>query len=312
MNRVLTRQLRKVELSYEAIPHTMEGWQKFLAHVNRFYHESDRRIYYLENTLTVSMQEMDIALRRTKLVQAEMIQSSKLASLGTLAAGVAHEINNSINYVNSAIVALERILKADTELSENNMVCNLVEMMREGVNLVLDIVLSLNDYSGLNQAQWKNVNIYRSVQSVLRIIRNRLDQRTVVNEVPQDMDIFINLISLGQILMNLFLNAIDATGEEGRVIISVDDNGEDIVLSVKDNGSGMNEEVKGRIFEPFFTTKEHKKCPGLGMYIVKREADFRGGKIEIFSQPDQGTEIKIWFPKAFQTSDPLVRIRTAA
>jgi signal transduction histidine kinase len=242
--------------------------------------------------------QLEQAMSDLHVAQAELIQSAKLASLGTLSAGIAHEINNSLNYVNGSLVPLERIVnQLDTDPNAKSK--RLISMMKEGLELTFGIIGSLRNYTGLNQAKNKSVTVGLVVQDVINILKNRIPEHiTLVREGNFDLQMTVNVVALNQVLMNLLTNAIDSMKQAGTITISsVDLNENEIMISVKDTGCGISAKVMEHIFDPFFTTKDVGKGTGLGLHIVKKEVEKHGGKIELSSEVGKGTEFRIVLPK---------------
>lgn len=261
------------------------------------YAERDMLLVELENKVIEKTAHLTAALKEKEVAQAEMIQSAKLASLGTLAAGIAHEINNAINYINGALTPLERkVMKVSPEQDKPSLV-KLFAAIQAGTSLTVDIVRSLRTYTGLNQAPVKDVNLAEVAKSVITILHSKANGLKIQNKIPQDLMLYGHQVGFSQILMNILSNAIDAVKPgTGEIEIEATKINANICLEISDNGMGMSEEVRMRMFDPFFTTKGVGKGTGLGMHIVKTEVDRHKGKIEVESEIGQGTKFKIYFP----------------
>ncbi|MEK7357527.1 MAG: HAMP domain-containing sensor histidine kinase, partial [Bdellovibrionota bacterium] len=258
------------------------------------YGERDYLRKNLEKEVERKTAELKAAMTELKTTQAELVHSAKLASLGTLSAGIAHEINNSLNYVNGALQPLEKIFDRTAPSSDKEKISKLIAVMKDGLSLTLDIVKSLRTYTGLNQAKFNDVNIAQVVNSSLTILRNRIRGRiTIESNVAADLTVHGSVVGLNQIFMNLISNAVDAMSEGGTLTISGERQGEFAHLVVKDSGVGMPKEVLDRIFEPFFTTKEVGSGTGLGLYIVRQEVQRHKGELKVESVPGKGTTFHI-------------------
>ncbi|PWU20714.1 MAG: hypothetical protein C5B49_03805, partial [Bdellovibrio sp.] len=273
--------------------------------INETYRERDYLRSNLEKEVDAQTREikqktaqLETAMLELKSTQAELVQSAKLASLGTLAAGIAHEINNSLNYVNGAMQPLEKLIERSVSSQDKEKVSKLMSVMKDGLNLTLGIIKSLRNYTGLNQAKLNDVNLQGVINSVLTILRNRMRDRIKVTcDMPGNLQVFGNVVGLNQVFMNLISNAIDAMPEGGELNIRgvTNDNGQ-AHLIVQDSGKGIPPEILDRVFEPFFTTKDVGKGTGLGLHIVKQEIDRHHGQIKVESRVDEGTTFHIYLP----------------
>lgn len=266
--------------------------------IEKIYIERDDLVKNLQIKVDEQTRDLKEALQKVHKSQAELIQSARLASLGTLSAGIAHEINNSINFINGAVVPLERkVLKYIPE-NDKEIVNKLFAAIKQGTSLTVDIVRSLRNYTGLNQAKVKDVSVANVVDSVLTILKSRLRDTKVNLFIEPNLSLTCYQVGLNQIFMNIISNAIDVLPKEKGVIeiLAKSDNGS-IVISIKDNGSGMSHDVKARIFDPFYTTKEVGKGTGLGLHIVFKEVEKHSGSISVTSQAGVGTEFKIIIPQ---------------
>jgi signal transduction histidine kinase len=266
------------------------------------YSERDLLLVSLEKKVDEKTASLRSALSEKEAAQAELIQSAKLASLGTLSAGIAHEINNSINFVSGALPALERIALKNLEGKDRLMTEKLLASMKEGTTLTVEIVRSLRNFTGLNQAKFKDVKLREVVESVLVILRNKLrDQVEILNEIPEDLSVFGNVVGLNQVLMNIISNAMDAMPSGGKIYFTGRAEGAVAKIEIRDTGAGIPEDIRTRIFDPFFTTKEVGSGTGLGLFIVKKEIDKHKGKISIASEVGVGTTFSLEIPIATGT-----------
>jgi C4-dicarboxylate-specific signal transduction histidine kinase len=245
---------------------------------------------------------LEEALIQLKSTQAELVQSARLASLGTLSAGIAHEINNSINYVNGALGPLEKKVHKLVPPEERAMIDKLFAAIKEGTSLTVDIVRSLRNFTGLNQAEYKSVDLSQVVHSVLTILKNKAKDVSVKVTFPENPSIMGNITGLNQIFMNLISNSLDAMDKEEKTItINCQDLGNKISIVVEDNGSGIPKAVIDRIFDPFFTTKDVGQGTGLGLHIVAKEIEKHGGKISVQSFEGKGTRFDIELSKGSES-----------
>ncbi|MEO5625994.1 MAG: two-component regulator propeller domain-containing protein [Dokdonella sp.] len=262
--------------------------------------------------------------------QTQLLQSAKMASVGLLAAGVAHEINNPIGYVRSNLTSLtsyvqkifsvlqgyERLekvfavpppelaavqaLKQRVELDFlREDIVNLLTESVEGVTRVQKIVQDLKDFSHVDQAEWQQTNIHDCIDNTLNVIAHELKYRAnVVKEYGTLPSIECFPFQLEQVIMNLLMNAAQAIEERGTVTIRSGCDGEWVWVSISDTGKGIGPENLERIFEPFFTTKPVGVGTGLGLSVSYGIVQKHDGSIEVASELGIGTTFTIRLPRS--------------
>jgi signal transduction histidine kinase len=260
-------------------------------------------IEYLRANLEVEVERKTLEL---KAAQAEMISNAKMASLGTLSAGIAHEINNSLNYVRGSLAPLTKIIKAAVDFDGKTKALGLLQVMEEGLTVTFAIMTSLRTYSGLNHAKVKEYVLTDLVKSILNILRSKIPEFiTIELAIPDDLRVEVNGAGLNQVLMNLIVNGIDAiqsknTTQEspGKICISASPDGDGGVrIYVKDTGPGIPTDIIGKIFDPFFTTKDVGKGTGLGLHICRAEVARHKGTLTVKSEVGAGAEFIIHIPR---------------
>lgn len=272
--------------------------------INLTYKERDELSAHLEQKvvektkeLSAKTQELEKTLAELKGTQAELVHSAKLASLGTLSAGIAHEINNSLNYVYGALKPIEKLCAGLEEVEKKEKILSLVKIMNEGLQFTFAVIRSLRNFTGLNQAKFNDISVAEVVRSVLTLLNSRLGEKyTVKTDVPPEIHVFGSVVALNQVFMNLITNALDAMPQGGEVRISASTEGTTVKIQVADNGTGIPADVRARIFDPFFTTKEVGKGTGLGLHMVKQEVDRHKGTIVVDSEVGAGTTFTIALP----------------
>jgi PAS domain S-box-containing protein len=263
-------------------------------------------------------------------------QSEKLASLGMLSAGVAHEINNPLAYVANNLAVLERdvrfllTLLAIYEKADDSLVVNQPELSRQvarlagefdlpyvkenmgkilhstrqGVQRVADIVQSLRGFARLDRASVDHADIHEALQSAIEMIRGRLNRRhIIVDEHLGDLPLVAGSpAQLNQVFLNLLVNAMQAIEstqrDDGQITITTETQGSEVIVEVADNGCGISDEVLPQIFDPFFTTKGVGDGTGLGLSITHSMVQDHGGRLEVESCHGQGACFRVILPVA--------------
>jgi len=247
------------------------------------------------------------ALTELRVAQSQLVQSAKMAALGEMVAGVAHEINNPLAFVSSHLATARQsldvvapfVLASDTPaiLAAWDKASVRLREMTSGLGRVSDLVLQLRTFSRLDEGERKTVSMRECIDSVLMILGHRLQERIEVSlhlSGPDEVDCYPGPLNLA--LLNLMSNAIDAIEERGSIVVSTNVVGDWFRLSVADDGAGIPDELKERVIEPFFTTKPVGKGTGLGLSITYSIAKKHGGRLEIESEKGRGTTMTITFP----------------
>ncbi len=261
--------------------------------------------------------------------QAQLLQSEKMASIGQLAAGIAHEINNPVGYVSSNLGTLRRYLGelfevldayqrardagGDDGASQSNLqqllvrsdiaflrqdMQDMVAESLEGVSRVRQIVQDLKDFSHVDVAEWAWADLHRGLDSTLNIVHNELKYKaTVVKEYGELPTIECIASQLNQVFMNLLVNAAHAIAEKGTITVRTGtDNAGWVWVEIGDTGCGIAPEHLQRIFEPFFTTKPVGKGTGLGLSLTYSIVKRHHGRIEVSSEVGKGSTFRVWLP----------------
>jgi two-component system NtrC family sensor kinase len=257
--------------------------------------------------LTHVEHDLQDAIRKLKDTQAQLIQNEKMASLGQLVAGIAHELNNPLAFVVNNLFLVESGLDGLTpeltaHLGESSTARfrkarASLEEMRQGLDRVKELVLNLRTLSRLDEGEFKTVDVAETIDSVLRFLKHRMNGRIDVEKHfgPQH-NLYCNAGRLNQVLMNLISNAVDAIAEHGRIVISTSQTADFFLISVRDTGAGIPEAIRGKIFDPFFTTKPVGQGTGLGLAISCGIVQDHGGSIDVHSELGVGTEFVVRIP----------------
>lgn len=267
-----------------------------------------------EEKLARNFHQLERTVKKLQNTQKQLIHSEKMASIGQLAAGIAHEVNNPIGYVKSNLSVLSEYVEtfnkalakaadhipADDELIfAQEDISELMASCHEGIKRVADIVSGLNSFSRKDdEAEFSAVNLNSIAKESIKIAWNQVKY---TSELVTDFDEDIPEISghkgeLQQVLINLIVNASHAIEENGLITIKTwaDDK---VHISISDNGCGMDENTKNKLFEPFFTTKPEGKGTGLGLSISYSIIEKHAGDIAIESVLGQGTQFILSFPQ---------------
>ncbi|MGE5490417.1 MAG: ATP-binding protein [Actinomycetota bacterium] len=284
-----------------------------------------------EESLLSSYAELKHMNERLAEAQSQLLQSEKMASIGQLAAGVAHEINNPIGFVNSNLVTLRgyvddllslvdayRKLEDDPGNPEAVTVArsqresvdleylreDIPSLMREtleGIQRVRQIVKDLKDFSHVDKAEWQEADLHAGLDSTLNVVWNELKYKAQVVKEYGDLPLVSCIPSqLNQVFMNLLVNAAHAIPERGTITIRTGGEGEWVWVEIADTGKGISPEVLNRIFEPFFTTKPVGVGTGLGLSVSYGIIKKHGGRIDVQSEVGQGTAFRVWLPVSHQ------------
>jgi two-component system NtrC family sensor kinase len=257
--------------------------------------------------LTEANRELQETNRKLKETQAHLIQQEKMASLGQLVAGIAHEINNPLAFsLNSLYTAESNLEKIAAEVKEHLSdgswqrllkVQSRLGHTKEGMDRVRQLVLGLRTFSRLDEGELKTVDIHENIDSALLFLAYKMKGRIVLEKqygLRQPLRCFAG--QLNQVFLNLLANAVDAIEGTGKIVISTSECDGYACISVRDTGTGIPEAIRSRIFEPFFTTKPVGQGTGLGLAISYGIIQAHKGILEVESEEGRGTEFRIKIP----------------
>jgi two-component system NtrC family sensor kinase len=307
---------------------------------HRMHAEREQRILEL-STMNATMQRMNAELEDA---QNQVIQADKLASLGQIAAGVAHEINNPIGFVLSNVGTLDSYLKSLFELLDacletdrslpvpippssvrTRLLCEetdfkflrgdvvaLLGESRDGLLRVKNIVQDLKNFArGGPDETWETVDLNAGLDGTLNIVRTELKYKAAIETHYGNLPPVECLPSrLNQVFLNLLVNAGQSLGVDGTIVISTGSDGDEVWVRVEDNGCGIPAENLKRIFEPFFTTKVVGQGTGLGLSVSYAIVQKHGGTIDVDSQVGRGTRFTVRLPIR-QPHDPATALAVA-
>jgi PAS domain S-box-containing protein len=273
-------------------------------------------------------QEQERLIARLREAHEQLLQSEKMASIGQLAAGVAHEINNPLGFVNSNMDSLKRYLntllavevaygtavrqeapgsvlaarieaiarEADLAFLKDD-VADLVAESLDGLKRVRQIVQALKDFSHMGDTDWLHADLHAGLDSTLTIVANEIKYKATVEKRYGSLPHIVCLPSqLNQVFMNLLVNAAHAIRERGVITISTGVDGDWVWVAISDTGCGIPPQNLNRIFEPFFTTKPVGSGTGLGLSLSYSAVSKHGGRIDVESRVDAGTTFTVRLP----------------
>lgn len=303
LSRIIVRPLKLIEDSMAAIA---DGkFEKI------YINSKDREIYSLTNAINKMLRELELRQRH-------LIQSEKLASLGTLLSGVAHELNNPLSNISSSCqILMEEIEEADIKYKGE-----LLSQINEQTDRARNIVHSLLEFSRDKKFKKETLPLKRLFEETIRFVRGQIPANVEITlNVPDDMVILADKQRIQQAFLNLIKNAMEAVGNEGAISIrakrhSAVDKAEDkaeiynylkysgkctieddtIDIEIRDTGTGIPSEILPKIFDPFFTTKDVGKGSGLGLFIVHEIIEEHDGCIAVDSAAVKGTTFFISLP----------------
>jgi signal transduction histidine kinase len=331
-NRIISEKNEMLRQALEEIKATSDE----LYHKNMILEESQAEIQKQRNELV----ELNIALQRTNKeikhqneelirTQKQLVLSEKMASVGVLTAGIAHEINNPVNFVyagvNSALrdfsdishvlnhikdiegqgtqhsELVEKIIQAKNDFEFDNAYTALMQTLGDiklGAQRIAEIVQGLRDFSRSDKDEFGVADINKVIEIVLTLMKNKYKNRVeIVRDFDQSLpEIVCKPGKLNQVFMNLISNAIDAIEQSGTITIKTGTKGNECYISIKDTGTGIKSSILPKIFDPFYTTKQVGEGTGLGLSISYGIMQEHNGRIEVQSDEGKGSEFTVYLP----------------
>ena len=282
----------------------------------------------MEEALLQEKEEQRTLIRELQEARGQLQQNEKMAAIGQLAAGVAHEINNPVGFINSNLNSLARYLENMIEvidlyqaieplLEPHEEVLDLIRSVKQRFDLdyikqdvrdlvsesidgtarVKQIVLDLKEFSHVDEAEWQQVDLHQGLDSTLNIVNNEIKYKAeVIKEYGELPPVECIASQINQVFMNLLVNAAHAIEEHGTITLSSGVRDGEAWVEVADSGKGISPEHLKRLFEPFFTTKPVGSGTGLGLSLSFGIIKKHGGRIDVQSTEGEGTRFTVWLP----------------
>ncbi len=248
--------------------------------------------------------EINIALNELKETQSQLLQKEKMASLGILTAGVAHEINNPLNYIMGAYIGLGTYFE-DHGSKEQEKTELLLNSINIGVERIADIVQGLNQFSRNNECMDEPCDIHTILDNCFAILNNRIKYKAIVERDYTQHPIVIkgNVGKMHEVFLNIITNAIQAIGEKGKITATTSIEGNKAKILITDDGIGIEKDNLSLITDPFFTTNPPGEGTGLGLSITYSIIKEHKGSIEFESELKKGTTVRITLPININEND---------
>lgn len=277
---------------------------KVIRKLNRSLVDRTKEVEELNDELQVANEELEAqrdslieTLDKLEKAQDKLLQSKKMASLGVLAAGIAHEINNPLNFIQGGVNAIKNSIE-DMPRKKSQGILSLVEIIETGVNRAAAIVSSLNYYSRKDNHKSETCDIHRIIQDSLLILNHRIEGRIEVSkELTNDyFSVICNEGKIHQAILNILSNAIDSIENKGKIRICTELKDQIVWITIIDSGCGIPSENLAKITDPFFTTKDPDKGTGLGLAVALKTIQDINGSLEFWSDVGKGTIVQIKLP----------------
>jgi two-component system, NtrC family, sensor kinase len=324
MSRILLRPLNQLvetldEMDFGAGPVVVDvKSDNELGHLAASFNDMSGRVYRAQKALKENIVKLETANQENIEAQTKLVQAAKMAGLGQLVAGVAHELNNPISFIYSNMTHLREYsekliglvrkadqkadLKKEKDEAEFDYITldlpKLIRSCEDGARRTRDIVLGLRSFSRLEEAVVKEVDLHEGLDATLALLQGELkSQIKVVKKYGSIPKVMCYPSQLNQVFMNILANAVHAIDGEGTITIStMNVDGQRVCVAIRDTGRGMDAETQQKVFDPFFTTKGVAQGTGLGLSISYGIVQKHGGEILVQSELGRGTEFKVLLP----------------
>lgn len=291
--------------------------------LNQLLLEKNSKLEQTNEQLIEKTNELEKKMSELKQAQKQLVHSEKMASIGVLTAGIAHEINNPLNFIVSGLASLEIALDevfdsvqknpdlnsgvgkdVEVAVSITENIPKLIDAIRIGVNRTTEIVLGLKKFSRIDEGEKHLADIHEILESTLIILKNKLKHRIELKKNYGELpEIYCFASKLAQVFLNILINAIQSINDSGKICITTSIiNSDEIMIQIQDDGNGVPRHIQDKIFDPFFTTKAVGEGTGLGLSIVHGIINEHNGYIKFDSEEKIGTIVSIYLPVNQQTA----------
>ncbi|MBI3803394.1 MAG: response regulator [Nitrospirae bacterium] len=260
----------------------------------------------LEREIQQRSNQLEETLNTLKETQGQLVQSEKMAALGLLIAGVAHEINNPVSFAKGSLAIVRRVLDemknaerlSPAELAElSEDLETSIQVIKNGLDRTENIIRNLKSFVRKDEEILKAYHLEEGIESTLQLFRHETTHRiTLLPDYGRTPSIEAIPGQINQAIMNILQNAVQSISDRGEIVIKTEQIGNQVRISIRDTGCGIPEKDLPRIFDPFFTTKEVGKGTGLGMTITYKIIENHHGRIEVTSTVGRGTEVVLHLP----------------
>jgi len=291
--RTISRPLQKITLAAVQVTEGKYGTEIELR-------KSNDEIGLLANSFNEMSRKMSSDIEQLQKLNEQLIRTEKLAAMGTLAAGVAHEVNNPLASISSLIQIMQSNSDLDEKTGDN------LRLISTQIQRISQVTRDMMDFARIRPAAKSSVNINEIIETGLRLASfDKAFQKLELKKyLDKDLpEIHADGDQMQQVFLNLLLNARDAMPEGGAILIKTFMKESEIIIEIEDSGGGIGDDDKKKIFDPFFTTKPAGKGTGLGLAVCYGIITAHNGKIEVFSNENGGTSFSVILPISEKTAD---------
>lgn len=308
INTTTPEQIGKDDLNIltDTYSHLLENLEQSFLVNNELRQSLSEKVKERTSELKKANQILEQTVLDLKQSQMQLIQAEKMATLGQIAAGIAHEVNNAINFISGSLEPLMKTIK-NLEIEHNldfskelsYPLDRLAQNMRTGVQRVASIVKDLSTFARPAAAAMKEVDLNHELDFALRFIEHEYKGRIVIKRSYDELKpVLCHARTINQVFLNIFLNAVYSISDTGWITITTTMVDDMVRVRIQDTGCGIDPAIMGKIFEPFFTTKPSGKGTGMGLGISYSIIKEHNGTITIESVKGEGTTVEIHLPVA--------------
>ncbi len=241
--------------------------------------------------------KLEAALQHLRETQTQLIHAEKMASMGVLTAGVAHELNNPLNFINGSISAIDAYIKESLP-EQKEFFQRFIDNINVGVARAVKIIQSLNHFTRQSNTMDEACNLHAIIDNCLTMLSNQLKYKAEVNKNYTTLPFVLkgNEGKLHQLFLNILSNAVQSIEKEGRISIATEIENKHVIITIDDTGSGISQQDLDKIMDPFYTTKPAGEGTGLGLFIAYKILQEHKGNIDFQSKPGKGTSVQLRLP----------------